>query len=247
VRTKKGQFDAASSILVFPQSSPVSELPSKDRFGSKAVSLMRMAAAGLPVPPGFVIGTEVCRQYMKHGRQVIDDLVPDLERALQQLGEQTGRHLGDSRRPLLVSVRSGAAISMPGMMETILNIGLNRVTAKGLVRMTGNPRLAADCRRRLVSQYGEVVEGIPAELFESLLRSFLESCGASALDELDTASLNRLADHCEEIFADKCGSPLPQEPVEQLHRAVAAVLKSWNGELPLTDESTRSPMKLVRR
>lgn len=222
--------DIESNIVSFSQALTAGELPSKERFGSKAVGLMRMSAAGLPIPPGFVIGTEVCRSYLQYGRQVIDDLMPALERALQQLSEQTGRQLGDSRRPLLVSVRSGAAVSMPGMMETILNIGLNPITAKGLIRVTGNPRLAADCRRRLVAQYGEVVEAISAESFDKQLSSFLQLCHVNSLDELDTASLNRLADLCEDLFAARCGHSFPSDPMEQLSRAVAAVLLSWSGQ-----------------
>lgn len=220
---------AIPAIFSFPASGPVSELPSREWVGSKAAGLMRMAKAGLPIPPGFVIGTEVCRQYLKQGRKTTECLADELDRAIVQLSGIAGRHWGDARRPLLVSVRSGAAVSMPGMMETVLNIGLNSATAKGLVRMTGNPRLAADCRRRLVTQYGEVVEGISASAFEERIQSFLVACHAGALDELDTASLNELADRCEDLYVEKCGQPMPSEPTDQLCRAIEAVWRSWSG------------------
>jgi pyruvate, orthophosphate dikinase len=230
VNHSHSQFDFRDSLIAFPFDGPLGEIPSKDRIGSKAHGLIRLSQSGLPVPPGFVIATEVCREFLKIGDRALDGLLPELERALQQLGEKTGQHFGDSRRPLLVSVRSGAAVSMPGMMETILNIGLNRLTAKGLVRMTGNPRLAADCRRRLVSQYGEVVQGIPAQVFDSQMEEFLGSNKVQAIDQLDTASLNRLADVFEDCFAACSGCRFPMEPLVQLEQAVRAVLNSWRGK-----------------
>jgi pyruvate,orthophosphate dikinase len=112
------------------------------------------------VPPAFVLGTEVCRDYLRRGDAALAGLAEILDRELQQLAERTGRVFGDAKRPLLVSVRSGAALSMPGMMETVLNVGLNDTTLRALIRMTGNPRLGHDCRCRLVQQYGEVVHAI---------------------------------------------------------------------------------------
>jgi len=227
VKSSTSEFDFKSSVIPFPVAGASTEIPSKERIGSKAHNLMRMAALGLPVPPGFVVCTDLCHAFLQHGWRALDALFPELNRALHQLGETTGRHFGDPRRPLLVSVRSGAAVSMPGMMETILNIGLNRITAKGLVRLTGNPRLAADCRRRLVSQYGEVVAGIPPQVFASQLQDFLDAHKVSALDELDSAGLMQLAELFENTFAVTCGTRFPADPLIQLNHAVGAVLNSW--------------------
>ena len=219
-----------AAIFEIPFHGPKTALPAKEIVGSKAHNLMRMAAAGLVVPPGFVIGTEVCRSYLARGAEVVDGLRSALERELAHLGASTGLEFGDERRPLLVSVRSGAAISMPGMMETVLNVGLNRTTLHGLIRRTGNPRLAADCRRRFVQQYGEVVGGIAPAVFARAETRCLEEEGVGCLDELDTAGLNRLAESLEGIFEAECGHKLPADPLRQLTSAVEAVLRSWSSD-----------------
>jgi pyruvate,orthophosphate dikinase len=219
-----------AAIFEIPFPGLRSALPAKEIVGSKAHNLMRMAAAGLPVPPGFVIGTEVCRSYLSRGADVVEGLRSALERELARLGTATGSEFGDGRRPLLVSVRSGAAVSMPGMMETVLNVGLNRTTLQGLIRRTGNPRLAADCRRRFVQQYGEVVGGIAPAAFARAEARCLEEDGAGSLDELDTAGLNRLADCLEGIFEAECGHKLPADPLRQITAAVEAVLQSWSSD-----------------
>lgn len=216
-----------SYIHRIPFAGPKSEIPSKDIVGSKAHNLMRMAACGLSVPPGFVIGTELCRAYLAKGASAIEGLGEVLQHELARMGEASGLGFGDPRRPLLVSVRSGAAISMPGMMETILNIGLNRTTLNGLVRMTGNPRLAADCRRRFIQQYGEVVERMAPTIFAGAEAACLDQDGAINLDELDTAGLNRLAESFERVFEAECGHRVPADPLRQIIAAVEAVLKSW--------------------
>ncbi|MFA5902043.1 MAG: hypothetical protein WC829_23355, partial [Hyphomicrobium sp.] len=155
-------------------------LPSREDVGNKALNLMVMAQAGLPVPPGFVLGTELCRAYMQQGRRVLDSLEPVLAYELERLQQQTGRRFGDSRRPLLVSVRSGAAVSMPGMMETVLNVGLNVTTLSGLRRATGNPRLALDCRRRFLEQYAEVVHGVSPRRFEEIVAAELRGANVAS-------------------------------------------------------------------
>jgi pyruvate,orthophosphate dikinase len=191
---------------------------------------MRMAACGLPVPPAFVLATDVCRSYLQHGAVGIAGLSEIISRELEQLGALTNSEFGDGRRPLLVSVRSGAAISMPGMMETVLNVGLNRTTLHGLMRTTGNPRLAADCRRRFVQQYGEVVEGITPAVFVRTETECLKLEGARSIDELDTAGLNHLAEAFERVFEAECGHRLPTDPLHQITAAVEAVLKSWSSD-----------------
>ncbi len=220
----------ASSIYRIPFPGQRDARPAKEIVGSKALNLMRMAAAGLPVPPAFVIGTDICKDYLERGSDALTGLESVLDNELAWLGAQSGRHVGDARRPLLVSVRSGAAISMPGMMETVLNIGLNAATADGLVRMTGNPRLAADCRRRLVQQYGEVVGRIAPSVFSDCQRLCLDAVGAADVDELDTAGLTQLAEAFERAFEEQTGHRLPSDPLKQTRAAVEAVLQSWSSD-----------------
>lgn len=202
-------------------------LPGKETVGSKAYNLMRMARRGLPVPPGFVFGTNLCRAYLSRGDAALANIDVVLERELEQLATATGRRLGDSKRPLLVSVRSGAPVSMPGMMETVLNVGLNDATRRGLLRLTGNPRLAADCQRRLVQQYAEVVHGIAAGRFDAILNAKLAAEQASGVHDLDSKALDELAASYRDAFQDLVGAPFPESPLVQLKAAIEAVLKSW--------------------
>src|ERR1019366_8856537 len=144
---------------------------SAETMGSKAYGLLRLARLGLPVPPAFVLDTPVCRQYFERGGRLPDDLREVLAHGLARLEAATGRAFGSPRRPLLVSVRSGAPVSMPGMMETILNIGIGEKTLRGLLRLTGNPRQTQDCYRRLVRDFATVVHGVEAHVFDQLLES----------------------------------------------------------------------------
>ena len=218
------------AIFRIPFEGPAGALPSKDSVGSKAHNLMRMARIGLPVPAGFVLGTDLCRAYLAEGPAALDGLGHALERELAALGAATGNAFGDPRRPLLVSVRSGAAISMPGMMETVLDIGLNMRTLAGLVRMTGNPRLARDCYRRLIEQFGEVVHAIAPAVFETRCRSTLEAHGATTLEDVDTAGLHDVVLACLDQFQTETGAPFPEEPLVQVRQAVEAVLRSWSSD-----------------
>ncbi len=206
------------------------KLPTKDVVGSKAHNLMRIARRDLPIPPAFVLSTNVCRDYLKRGKAALEGLDAVLDRELDQLGKLAGRHFGDASCPLLVSVRSGAAISMPGMMETVLNIGLDDATLSGLIRMTGNPRLAHDCRRRLVQQYGEVVHGLAPTLFENRQRALLIERGLSDVDEIDSTGLRDIGDAELKVFETAAGCSFPSKPQSQLHAAVEAVLRSWSSE-----------------
>ena len=183
----------AGAVYRIPFDGPSGQIPGKDWVGSKAHNLMRLAARGLPVPPAFVLSTELCRDYLHRGAAALSGLPPVLDRELKELGARTGRCFGDAKRPLLVSVRSGAAISMPGMMETVLNVGLTETTLRSLIRMTGNPRLAYDCRRRLVQQYGEVVHGIPPAQFDAIRDAALAKQSVSEIGALDTGSLSDTA------------------------------------------------------
>ncbi len=202
-------------------------LPSKEAVGSKAHNLMRMARRGLSIPPGFVLGTEVCRAYMASPETTLAGISPSIAEAMHWLESATGTFLGDAKRPLLVSVRSGAAISMPGMMETILNIGLNDTALGGLLRSRGNPRLAYDCKRRLIQQYGEVVAGIPAASFDDVVALHLAATGTVATDEMSSAELAALADSLAEVYTGVVGQAFPADPRAQLDGAIRAVLDSW--------------------
>jgi len=225
-----GMLEALDCIYRIPFEGPTAEIPPKETVGSKAHNLMRMAACGLPVPPAFVIGTQICRDYLRRGPEALVGLPDVLKGELDRLGARSGRQLGDARRPLLVSVRSGAAISMPGMMETVLNIGLNTTTRQGLIRMTGNPRLAADCHVRFVQQFGEVVCHVPLATFTDCQRQFLETLKVESLNDLDTAELKQLARLLEDTLAAKWGRRLPSDPLHQTTAAVDAVLRSWSSE-----------------
>lgn len=206
------------------------ELPDRSEVGNKALNLMIMARAGLPTPPGFVLGTELCRAYMRSGRRVLAGLDAVLRHELETLQQQTGRRFGDARRPLLVSVRSGAAVSMPGMMETVLNVGLNSETLSGLRRLTGNPRLALDCRRRFIEQYGEVVHAIEPRRFEEVVAAELSVANAASCSELDTQSLRAIVAGHEDAFEEAAGERFPEEPMAQLMATIEAVLQSWSSE-----------------
>jgi len=194
-----------------------------DAFGNKAWNLMRLAQAGLPVPPGFVLPTAWCR-----ARRNPAALRHTLAAGVARLEAMTGLGFGSPRRPLLLSVRSGAAVSMPGMLETVLDIGLNAASVEGLVRLTGNPRLAWDCDRRLVQGYAEVVAGLPPEPFEALLREAVKAEGVETERELDCRALRRLASAMRDRYAALAGAPFPADPLDQLAAAAEAVFCSWD-------------------
>jgi len=196
--------------------------------GGKAANLMRAAALGLPVPPAFVLPIELCTATVRGEAAAAHDLADGLTEGIEFLERATGRRFGDRRRPLLVSVRSGAARSMPGMLDTVLNVGCTRPAVRGLVRMTGDPRFANDCRRRFLESYGEVVLGIDAN-------AFTRKCGELTAAEgggeraLDSEALERLAAWYEEIIESE-DHVLGEDPMEHLKTAAQAVLRSWMGE-----------------
>lgn len=199
-----------------------------EQMGFKAYNLGRMAAIGLSVPPAFVLGTGYCSRYAA-GKSLAD---PELRTLLQgQIGllqSATGRVFGDARNPLLVSVRSGAPVSMPGMMETVLNVGLTEQTLHGLLRQTGNPRLAWDSYRRLVQMFAEVVHGVEAAAFTAALGKTLRAEGVDSARELDFLALRRMTRRLLDLFRESVGVDFPQDPLTQLEQAVLAVFRSWN-------------------
>jgi len=222
--------ERAADVFRIPHEGAEDTLPSKEIVGSKAHNLMRMAQRGLPVPPGFILGTGFCRAYLEHGALALEGVDELLESELDALGARMGRHFGDAKRPLLVSVRSGAAVSMPGMMETVLNVGLTDASLRGLLRMTGNPRLAADCHRRFIQQFAEVAHGIAPKRFEAILAAKLAEEKLDRVEELDSRTLGELAAAYAQEFEALAGEPFPSSPLRQLRQSVEAVLKSWMSE-----------------
>jgi pyruvate, orthophosphate dikinase len=209
---------------VFALGSATGVLGDVRSMGFKAYNLARMARLGLPVPRAFVLGTGYCRAFLS-------DELPGLREVLtehiRRLESATGLNFGGARKPLLVSVRSGAPVSMPGMMETLLNVGLNDSTLRGVLRMTGNPRLVWDSYRRLIQSFAEVVYGRDARLFEGVLNKYLEKSGLQRPQELDYRSLAELTREYLALFRKITGQDFPQHPMDQLEAAVAAVFRSW--------------------
>jgi pyruvate,orthophosphate dikinase len=199
----------------------------RELLGGKGAGLAEMTAIGIPVPAGFIVTTEACREYMRAGGRLPDGLQEEIDEHLGRLEEETGKRFGDPQDPLLVSVRSGAAVSMPGMMDTILNLGLNDEAVEGLARATGNERFAWDSYRRLVQMYGDVVAGVEAHRFEDELSRLKERRGAEGDVELSADDLRELVARFREIYREGAGSDFPQDAGEQLQRAVRAVFDSW--------------------
>src|SRR4029079_19398884 len=199
----------------------------RELLGGKGVGLAEMTQLGVPVPSGFTITTDACRAYMANG-QLPAGLPEEIERHIDTLEGQTGKRFGDSKDPLLVSVRSGAAVSMPGMMDTILNLGLNDDAVEGLGASTANPRFAYDSYRRLIQMYGEVVEGVDAPRFEQALTALKSERGVQQDVELDANDLRELVGTYQQIYSDETDTPFPQDARDQLARAVRAVFDSWD-------------------
>ena len=199
----------------------------RELLGGKGIGLAEMTALGVPVPAGFTVTTDACREVMRTG-DVPAELWEHVDAHIARLEGRAGKRFGDPQDPLLVSVRSGAAISMPGMMDTILNLGLNDVAVEGLAAVTGNPRFAYDSYRRLIQMYGEVVDAIDAHLFEQELQELKEGRGVELDVELDADDLRGLIGTFQEIYEREVGMPFPGDASEQLRRAVRAVFDSWD-------------------
>ncbi len=198
-------------------------------LGGKGAGVAEMTRAGLPVPPGFTITTEACLAYLEKGT-FPEGMMEEVRTHLQRLESTAGRRFGDPKDPLLVSVRSGAAFSMPGMMDTVLNLGLNERTLEGLAQATGDLRFARDAYRRFVQMYGRIVLGIEGELFDEELEAAKRRQGVKTDAELDPESLEKLAATYRVTVERRTGNPFPEEPWEQLTGAIAAVFSSWNGK-----------------
>ena len=201
----------------------------KDLLGGKGANLAEMTKLGLPVPPGFTITTEACRAYLKEST-VPESLATEVTRALRGVEDQMGRHLGDPTDPLLVSVRSGAKFSMPGMMETVLNIGLNDESVLGLAAVSGNERFAWDSYRRLIQMFGKTVLDIDGDLFSDALDDLKAERGVKGDTELTAEDLKGLVDTFKGIVKEQTGADFPQDPRTQMDMGIEAVFRSWNTE-----------------
>ena len=206
----------------------------RNLLGGKGANLAEMATLGLPVPPGFTITTEVCTYYYDNDHSYPDALKSQVEAALTKIEAETGRKFTDADNPMLLSVRSGARASMPGMMDTVLNLGLNDASVAGLAAASGDARFAYDSYRRFIQMYGDVVLGVNHGLFEDALEDLKLSSGLFQDTELTAEQLANLTDSYKQIVMDETGAPFPQDPVEQLWGAVGAVFASWMNNRAIT-------------
>jgi pyruvate,orthophosphate dikinase len=216
----------------------------KDLLGGKGANLAEMTNIGLPVPPGFTITTEACRYYLEHGG-VPEGLAEEVSDHLRRMEQAMGRQLGDPADPLLVSVRSGAKFSMPGMMDTVLNIGITDESVHGLAKQSGNERFAWDAYRRLVQMFGKTVLGIDGDAFEDAIDEAKQAKGTANDLDLDAGDLNQLTERFKEIVRVHTGREFPQDPHEQMNLAITAVFNSWNsGRAVLYRRQERIPADL---
>ena len=197
-------------------------------LGGKGANLAEMTSIGLPVPPGFTITTTTCAEYYQGGGALPKGLQGNIRLNMNRLEKETGKHFGDDDNPLLVSVRSGAAVSMPGMLDTILNLGLTDQSVAGLARQTGNRRFALDAYRRLINMFGNVVMGIEHEHFEDVFSRIKQQYGVVEDADLNEEGLEKLISAYKKAYKQRCGEAFPQAPHEQLEKAVEAVFRSWN-------------------
>ena len=200
----------------------------RDLLGGKGAGAAEMTRAGMPVPPGFTITTEACREYYAHKGKLPEGLWREVTVAMAEIEKESGKRFGDARNPLLVSVRSGAKFSMPGMMDTVLNLGLNDATARGLTQMSRDERFALDARRRFIQMFGKTVKGIDGQKFEHALTAAKKRAGVKTDPELSAPQLRPLVKRFLEIYRDATGRDFPADPLEQLREAIEAVFRSWN-------------------
>ena len=199
----------------------------RDLLGGKGANLAEMSQLGLPVPPGFTITTEVCRAFYEQGRRYPPELAGEVDRALAAIEAEVGARFGEAANPLLVSVRSGAPVSMPGMMDTVLNLGLNDRTVEGLAQQSGNARFAYDSYRRFIQMYGDVVMGVEHYLFEDRLDDIKRTGGFRLDTELSAEDLKELIEVYKGVIREEKGEAFPEDVGDQLWGAIGAVFGSW--------------------
>lgn len=206
----------------------------KDLLGGKGAGLAEMASMGLPVPPGFTITTEACREYLSRGDKFLKEIEGDVRKAIERLERKTGKKFGGKENPLLLSVRSGAKFSMPGMMDTVLNLGLNDSTVQGLISQSANERFAYDAYRRFLMMFGDIVLKIDRKKFEEIFEGVKKEIGARYDVEVDAENLKKVVQKFKELIRRETGKDFPQDPWEQLWLAIKAVFESWNNPRAVT-------------
>ncbi|MCX7598803.1 MAG: pyruvate, phosphate dikinase [Armatimonadetes bacterium] len=206
----------------------------RELLGGKGAGLMLMTNAGIPVPPGFTITTDTCNEYYAAGRKFPPGLEEEIRQAVADLEAATGKKFGDPNNPLLVSVRSGAKFSMPGMMDTVLNLGMNDGVAEGMVRLTGNPRFVYDAYRRFIMMFGDVVKGVEREKFEHCLAQVKAEEGVHLDTEVSAEGMKKVVEMEKAVYEKEMGQPFPADAQEQLRDAVVAVFESWNNQRAIT-------------
>lgn len=212
-----------SRVLLFEEAIGLT----KFELGGKGYGLVEMTRIGLPVPPGLNIPTYVCKEYYETGH-LPDGLLDEVREKLKVIEERVGRIFGSPERPLLVSVRSGAPYSMPGMMDTILNLGLNDEIVKGLAKETGDERFAYDCYRRFIQMFGRIVMGVKDEKFDEIMEEHKKKLGVKHDVEIPAEELKKIIEEFKELIKKETGRDFPQNPWKQLEMAIEAVFKSWN-------------------
>jgi pyruvate,orthophosphate dikinase len=202
--------------------------PNRDVLGGKGANLARMSQLGLQVPPGFTVTTQTCIEFLNNEEKYPIGLWDEIVQSLEEVEKLSGKKFGDETNPLLMSVRSGAKISMPGMMDSILNLGLNSSNVDKMSKASNNGRFVKDSYRRLILMFSNVVHHIPHDPFEEILEKAKDGAGVKSDDQLTEVHLDKIIEEYLSIFEKEFGSPFPQDPKEQLDRAIQAVFKSWN-------------------
>ncbi|HTD20053.1 MAG TPA: PEP/pyruvate-binding domain-containing protein, partial [Ktedonobacteraceae bacterium] len=202
----------------------------RELLGGKGAGVAEMTNAGLPVPPGFTITTEACNAYYDAGKHFPEGMWDQALAALKIVEQQTGKHFGQKVNPLLVSVRSGAKFSMPGMMDTVLNLGINDETVQGLVALTGDERFAYDAYRRFIQMFSKIVLDTDPKDFEHVLDQYKERAGVKSDAEISAADLKKLVVEFKQIAERQSGEPFPTDVYQQLQKAIEAVFSSWNNK-----------------
>ena len=201
----------------------------RNLLGGKGANLAEMTNLGMPIPQGFTVTTEACTNYYESGKKITEEIQNQIFEAMTWLEQENGKKFGDTENPLLVSVRSGARASMPGMMDTILNLGLNDVSVEGFAKKTGNPRFAYDSYRRFIQMFSDVVMEVPKSFFEKIIDEVKEAKGVHYDTELTTDDLKELVKRFKAVYSENMnGAEFPQDPKEQLMEAVKAVFRSWD-------------------
>jgi len=217
-------------VYYFGKNATEGDASMKNLLGGKGANLCEMTNLGIPVPAGFTLATTVCKSYYENNRTYSDDILKQVDENLAKLEKEMGKKLGDANDPLLVSIRSGAAVSMPGMMDTVLNLGLTTAAVEGIAKNTGNPRFAWDSYRRFIQMYGDVVSGCEHHDFEVALGSVKTEKGVEFDTDLDADDLKLVVQRYLAVYKKTTGEDFPQDPKKQLWAAIDAVFGSWNND-----------------